>query len=195
MALFTGKGDDGKTKTFGCDQRISKSSATAEALGAMDEANSFLGLVKVQSKEIEEKVNLNGGIKMMILERSFEKIIGDVQQNLFIIQAEVAGSKMTITEDKLKECELYINEAEKILPPIKTFFVSGGTEIAALCDFSRTLIRKAERRVVSIVDNDGQDSVGKVTLAYLNRLSSLLYVLARLSNHFCGIVEDAPSYK
>ena len=55
-ALFTGKGDDGKTKTFGCNQRISKSSAVAEALGSLDEVNSFLGLCKVRSKESKFEV-------------------------------------------------------------------------------------------------------------------------------------------
>ena len=185
MALFTGKGDDGTTKTFGCDQRISKGGVVAEALGSLDEVNSFLGLVKVKSASFDN---------LKILDQSFAKIVNDVQQNLFIVQAEVAGSPMFISEEKIKECENYINETEKILPPIKTFFVSGGTEIASIFDFARTSARKAERRVVSIVD-DNKCQVNKNTLAYLNRLSSLLYALARLSNYLMGIKEDAPSYK
>jgi cob(I)alamin adenosyltransferase len=100
---------------------------------------------------------------------------------------------MTISPEKLKECEGYINNIEKILPPIKTFFVSGGTELASLFDISRTLARKAERRVVSVFDEGMEFS--KDSLAYLNRLSSLLYAMARLSNHIFGLVEDAPSYK
>ena len=184
--LYTGKGDDGKTKTFGCDQRISKGSSIAEALGALDEANSFLGLVKIKSEERDS---------LKILGVDFKKIINDIQQNLFIVQAEVAGSEMSISEEKLKECEDYINEGERLLPPIKSFFVSGGMEIAALCDISRTMIRKSERRVVLALDNGELKNINKTTLAYLNRLSSLLYVMARLANYLHGINEDAPSYK
>lgn len=179
MALFTGKGDDGKTKTFGCDQRISKSSDVAEALGSLDEINSFLGLVKVKSVETQFE----------ILGNTFADIVNEVQQNLFIIQAELAGSPMSISEEKLTVCENYVNEAEKVLPPITTFFVSGGTELASIFDISRTIARRAERRVVAVGE------VGNFSLAYLNRLSSLLYAMARLSNHFYDVVEGAPSYK
>jgi len=189
MTLYTGKGDDGTTKTFGCDQRISKSSEVAEALGALDEINSFLGLVKVKAEVLKKDSDVS------ILGKGFDEIIEEVQQNLFIIQAEVAGSNMTISEEKLRECEGYVNEAERLLPPIKTFFVSGGTELATLCDISRTIARRAERRIVAIVDNKQGVPVGEWTLAYLNRLSSLLYAMARLANHYMGISEDAPSYK
>jgi cob(I)alamin adenosyltransferase len=206
MTLYTGKGDDGTTKTFGCDQRISKGSEVTEALGALDEINSFLGLIKVKAKMVGcevggGNVNDRGGVPIggrggvSILGKGFDEIVEGVQQNLFIIQAEVAGSKMTISEEKLRECEDYVNEAEKLLPPIKTFFVSGGTELATLCDISRTIARRAERRVVAIVDNNQGSPVGKWTISYLNRLSSLLYVMARLANHYMGILEDAPSYK
>ncbi len=198
MTLYTGKGDDGTTKTFGCDQRISKSSEVAEALGALDEINSFLGLIKVKAKSLRNDgsdISDSKPVDISILGKGFDEIAEEVQQNLFIIQAEVAGSNMTISEEKLRECEGYVNEAEKLLPPIKTFFVSGGTELATLCDISRTIARRAERRVVAIVDNNQGVHVGEWTLAYLNRLSSLLYAMARLANHYMGILEDAPSYK
>lgn len=188
--LYTKKGDDGTTKTFACDQRISKSSAVAEALGALDEVNSFLGLVKVKSAENNKDLALG---KHEVLGKSFAEIVGDIQQNLFIIQAEVAGSKMTLSEDKLKECENYVDQIEKTLPPIKTFFISGGTELASLFDIARTVSRRAERRVVAIISVPNQD-IGHFTIAYLNRLSSLLYALARLSNFIGGIEEDTPSY-
>lgn len=195
--LYTKKGDDGTTKTFACDQRISKSSDAAEALGALDEVNSFLGLVKVKSVEINRSFEYNKDVtlgKYEVLGKSFAEIVGDIQQNLFIIQAEVAGSKMTLSEDKLKECENYVDEIEKILPPIKTFFISGGTELASLFDIARTVSRRAERRVVAIISVPNQN-IGRFTVAYLNRLSSLLYALARLSNFVGGVQEDAPSYK
>jgi len=183
--LYTRKGDDGKTKTFGCDQRISKSSIIAEALGALDEANSFLGLCKVKSKE-----------ETLMLPDStlFRDAIHNIQKNLFIIQAEIAGSKMTIGEDKLKDLEKIIDEIEKELPPIKSFFISGGKELATYFDFSRTLVRRAERRVVEAKE-EGKIEVGDTTLAYLNRLSSLLYALARLTNYKYGITEQSPDYQ
>lgn len=183
--LYTGKGDNGTTKTFGCDQRISKSSAVAEALGTLDEVNSFLGVVKVKCEMVPEF--------FVVHDKKFWLIVEGIQQNLFIIQAELAGAEMKITEEKLRECELFVNEAEKILPPIKTFFVSGGTELAALFDFCRTLSRRAERRVVAVSD-EGQ-KLGEWTLPYLNRLSSLLYALARLSNHYSNVSENSPQYK
>lgn len=175
--LYTGKGDDGTTQLFGlCDQRISKSSAVAEALGTLDEVNSFLGVVKMYKEA--------GAIS---------NILNDVQQNLFIVQAEVAGADKHITADKVQETESIINAIEGELPPIKSFFVSGGTELAALVDFSRTLARRAERRVVGVAE-EGMIVISKDTLAYLNRLSSLLYAIARQTNHKSGITEESPTY-
>lgn len=171
--LYTRKGDGGTTKTFGCDQRISKSSTIAEALGSLDEINSFLGLLKVKSGS---------------------DIIGRIQQDLFIIQAELAGANKTITEAKVKWLEEIIDGIEKTLPPIKTFFVSGGTELAALSDIARTIARRAERRVVGVAE-EGKVKVGVHTLAYLNRLSSVLYAFARDFNHKAGISEEPPRYE
>ncbi|PIQ35729.1 MAG: ATP:cob(I)alamin adenosyltransferase [Candidatus Yonathbacteria bacterium CG17_big_fil_post_rev_8_21_14_2_50_43_9] len=175
--LYTGKGDNGTTSAFGCDQRFSKSSAIAEALGTLDEVNSFLGVVKVKAEASE-----------------VSKIISDVQQNLFTIQAEVAGAEKHIGEEKARELGKIINAIETELPPIKTFFVSGGTELASLLDLARALSRRAERRVVGVAD-EGAVRVGKETLAYLNRLSSLLYALARQTNYKSGITEEPPMYQ
>ena len=181
--LYTRAGDKGTTKTFACDQRISKSSAVAEALGSLDETNSFLGLCKIKGKD--------SGFK--IQDSSFEEITHKIQQNLFIVQAELAGAPKTITKEKVKEVEKLVDVIEKELPPIKTFFISGGTELAATFDVARTLARRAERRVVAV--NETGTKIGADTLAYFNRLSSLLYALARLSNHKCAINEEPPSYK
>jgi len=230
--LYTRKGDTGTTKTYGCDQRISKSSAVAEALGALDEVNSFLGVVKVRAY-VGEKVEVSGqtsdqtkragkspGKVFQVEGRSFGDIVHGIQQTLFMIQAEVAGFPVQMTEAKVKEVEMYTDAAEKILPPIKTFFISGGTELAASLDVARTLARRAERRVVAVAEEEvgaahrtttvsGKATTetatniaakttlraSPITLAYLNRLSSLLYALARLSNHFSGIKEEPPAYR
>ena len=142
--LYTRKGDNGTTKTFGCDQRISKSSAIAEALGSMDEINSFLGLVKVKATEVV--------FTLPDQEIKLAETIDRIQQDLFIIQAELAGADKTIVEEKVKWLEEIIDGIEKMLPPIKTFFVSGGTELASLCDIARTIARRAERRVVGVAE-------------------------------------------
>lgn len=182
--LYTGKGDDGKTGAFGSKRRISKSSLLSEALGTLDELNSFLGLCKIDSEKSKLKVSGT----------SFEEIVHKVQSRLFIVQAELAGADKTIEKNKVKELEDIINNIEKELPAIKTFFISGGTELAAKFDVARTLARRAERRVISVNDSK-KKSVGEHTLAYLNRLSSLLYALARLTNHKFGIKEKSPDYK
>jgi cob(I)alamin adenosyltransferase len=186
IMLYTGKGDGGTTKTFDSKpgERISKSSLITEALGALDEINSFLGFCKVRSKDLTFVVTDEGP--------SFEHVIHNVQQKLFIIQAELAGAPKTIEEIHVKTIEELINHIETLLPPIKTFFISGGTELAATFDFARTMARRAERRVVHV--HEQGRSIGQYSLAYLNRLSSLLYALARLTNHKSGINEEPPSY-
>jgi cob(I)alamin adenosyltransferase len=172
--LYTGKGDGGTTKFFGCDQkRVSKSSSVAEALGSLDELNSFLGLAKLKAGE-------------------FSKTLEGVQETLFIIQAHVAGAGKNLTEDKVKELEDIIAECEKELPPITKFSIAGGTELGAQLDFARTLARRAERRVVAVKDE--LNSVSSEILKYLNRLSSILFALARLTNLRSGIKESSPSY-
>ena len=212
--LYTRKGDNGTTGLFsakggpasgwGCDQRISKSSAIAEALGSMDEINSFLGLVKVKATILKVTFTLDTG------EIKLSETIDRIQQDLFIIQAELAGADKTIVEEKVKWLEEIIDGIEKMLPPIKTFFVSGGTELASLCDIARTIARRAERRVVGVAEEQKaktttpdsaestppqQGGVQPQTLAYLNRLSSVLYAFARASNHVAGITEEAPRYE
>jgi len=184
--LYTRKGDDGTTKTFGCNQRVSKSSLVAEALGSLDETNSFLGVARAKTKDLDFQVTNE--------KLSYAGLILEVQQNLFIVQAEVAGSDLHITDEKIKRVEKIVDEIEKVLPPIKSFFLSGATELGATFDFARTLARRAERRVVAARE-EGKITVSAETLQYLNRLSSLLYALARISSHMSGAEELKPDYK
>ncbi len=184
--LYTRKGDNGTTKTFGCDQRISKSSLVAETLGILDETNSYLGLARAKTKDMSFKIK--------DIEIKFSDIILEIQQNLFIIQAEIAGSTLSVSKEKIIKIENIIDGIEKVLPPIKTFFISGATEVGAIFDFARTLARKAERRVVAVKE-EGKVTVSDDTLSYLNRLSSLLYALARISSHQEGEEELKPDYK
>jgi len=175
--LYTRKGDKGKTQIFHCDQKLSKSSTIAEALGDLDETNSYLGIVKSKVKS-----------------QKLKELIHQIQENLFIIQAEVAGADKRISKNEIIKIEKIINQIEKELPPIKTFFISGATEVSAHLDFARTLARRAERRVVG-VGEEGLIKISPNTLAYLNRLSSLLYALARHLAYKSGVKEISPDYK
>jgi cob(I)alamin adenosyltransferase len=177
--LYTGKGDGGTTKMFGCDQqRISKSSELPEALGSLDELNAFLGLVKMQCSK----------------EPRIADTLREVQETLFIIQAEVAGADKKVKEDAVKRVEELVNGIEKEIPPLKGFSIAGGTEASALLDVARTLARRAERRVIAVKEANLRE-LSPATMAYLNRLSSLLFALARLANHLAGVTEENPSYK
>ena len=176
--LYTGTGDDGMTKVFDCNQqKISKSSEVPEALGALDELNAFLGFVKVRATD---SPRIGGAVREM-------------QENLFIIQAEVAGADKHLAPEAVRKMEKIIGEIEKEIPPITGFSISGGTELSALLDVARTLTRRAERRMITAKDVQAC-ALSSETMAYMNRLSSLLFALARLANYLSGIVEENPRY-
>lgn len=186
--LYTGFGDNGSTTLFDCKQtRISKSANLIEALGSVDELNAFLGVVKTSSRSSEVSIKIR--IKILTL----SEVILDIQQKLFVIQAELGGSQMFIKKSDLKKLENLIEELANALPPIKSFTISGGSFESATLDFARTLARRAERRVVSVCE-EGVRKVSPNTIAYLNRLSSLLFALSRYTNHFLKIEEDHPQY-
>ncbi len=176
--LYTGKGDGGTTTAFGCDQqRISKSSELPEALGAIDELNAFLGFVKVRAAG-EERV---------------ARALGEAQETLFVAQAEIAGADKKVDEGAVQRIETLINSIEKELPPLKGFSIAGGTELSALLDVARTVARRAERRLIA-ASEAGVCPLSLGTKAYMNRLSSLLFALARLANHLAGVAEENPRY-
>ncbi|MDO8593652.1 MAG: cob(I)yrinic acid a,c-diamide adenosyltransferase [bacterium] len=178
MALFTGKGDNGTTTAFGCNQqRISKSSELPEALGALDELNAYLGFVKMRATE---SPRIAGTIR-------------EIQESLFIIQAETAGADKKLKEDSVEKVSGVVNEIEKEIPPVKGFSIAGGTELSAMLDVARTLARRAERRIIAVKEMNLRD-LSPETMAYMNRLSSLLFALARLANHQAGVQEENPKY-
>jgi cob(I)alamin adenosyltransferase len=190
MALYTGKGDGGTTKTFGKDQkRISKSSELPEALGTLDELNSFIGLCKVRS---QRDFDPSFSVGKRVFKTSV--ILDDIQQTLFIMQAEVAGAQKKISKAKVAKVEMLVNAMEKLMPPITTFSVAGGTELSAMIDVARTLSRRTERRLVA-VDELGLRKISVHTKAYANRLSSLLFALARYANAAAGLERETPKYR
>lgn len=189
MALYTGKGDQGTTKVLDSKQRFSKSSEHAEALGSLDELNSYLGLCKVKAQQMQE-----GGVAIGKKTHYTSDILRHVQENLFIVQAQVAGADKKIERRKVEKLENTINAIEKDIPTITGFSIAGGSELSALLDVARTIARRTERRVVGVHEN-GDRILTKHTLAYCNRLSSLLFALARLSNARSGITEENPTYR
>jgi len=209
--LYTGFGDKGTTTLFDCNQqRISKSSNIIEALGAIDELNAYLGIVKVYAEEEKLKLKI-GNLSANKAGKNilYSDLIGEIQQTLFVIQAEIAGSKMTVAKKDLNKIEKIINTIGDILPPIKTFTVSGGSILSAELDYVRTLTRRAERCVISVAEETkpskagldaskeafgGNCCVGKTTISYLNRLSSALFAMSRYANFLLSIPEDHPNY-
>ncbi|MFA6392921.1 MAG: cob(I)yrinic acid a,c-diamide adenosyltransferase [Candidatus Paceibacterota bacterium] len=187
--LYTGRGDSGTTTLFHCDQgRISKSADIIEALGSLDELNAYIGIVKVYANIEQMKLVVNSRKRIL-----YSDILDGIQQTLFIIQAELAGSDMTVGKKDLDNIEGIIKYISDLLPPITSFTVSGGSVLSAELDYTRTLARRCERRIIAVVDG-GEKKMGKVTIAYLNRLSSILFAMSRYANHALSIQEEHPKY-
>lgn len=187
--LYTGFGDRGTTTLFNCEQgRVSKSSLIIEALGEVDELNAYLGIVKVFAKQEQLKIRI--GNKDIL----YSDLIDEIQQVLFIVQAEIAGSKITVLKKSLIRIEKIINTIGDILPPIKSFTVSGGSLLSAKLDYGRTLARRVERRIISAGEEEGSKKIGIITLSYLNRLSSVLFAMSRYANFVLDIPLNQPRY-
>lgn len=179
MALFTGKGDGGTTKAFDTEKgvRISKASLLPETLGTLDEVNAFVGFVRMRAGE-----------RAFIAEQ-----LRSIQETLFIVQAQIAGADKQLREGQVAAVEQVINDIEQKIPRLKGFCLAGGSELSALLDVARTMARRAERRVTAVAE-EGLRDVQPETKAYLNRLSSLLFALARLANHEAAVPEENPRY-
>ena len=198
--LYTRAGDDGSTRLFHHPNRISKASTISEALGTLDELNAWLGVCKV--KKEAERITLRKSfdsaqddniIEGDEIKKTYHDILHSVQENLFIIQAEVAGATKSIDEEKVKSVEHMIDTIEKELPKITTFLIAGGSDLSASIDYARTLARRTERRVGAVKETE-ERPIGAHTLQYLNRLSSLLYALERYLNHQNNTPETPPHY-
>lgn len=173
--LYTGNGDYGTTGLWGDGNRYEKDSPMFHALGSLDELNSFLGICKHKTSH-----------------RSIIKNLEKIQHHLFIIQAELAGSNKQILDTHIISMEVLIESIDDILPPITTFLLPGGTEISAYLDYGRTLARRAERDVIAVTR---LKEISQESKTYLNRLSTLLYALARYMNYVHQATETPPNYK
>lgn len=185
MALFTGKGDGGTTKLFDTPRgvRVSKSSPIFECLGQLDELNTLVGWCKAGCPD---GFSSQG--------EPVQKILHDVQNHLFTIQAEAAGAQKSIPQESVEEMSARITAIEGELPEIKTFLVPGACEVSSRLDVARAVSRRAERRLITLHES-GDRVISDGSRAYANRLSSLLYALARLANKYMGVSEAPPEYR
>jgi len=178
MKIYTRTGDDGTTGLFGGERR-SKADIRVEAYGTIDEANAVIG-----------------GARAAGLSPDIDATLAEVQSDLFTIGAELgcaegheAKLKMVlIDEADAARLEQAIDKAEEGLAPLKTFVLSGGTPGAAALHLARCVVRRAERTLVSAA---AVRPVRAAIIVYLNRLSDLLFTLARRTNHLAG-VPDVP---
>jgi len=160
--IYTRTGDDGTTG-LGNGARVPKDSARVEALGTVDELNSLIGMLLTQT--------LPDGIASALT---------SVQHSLFDLGGELAVPGYRIVGDRqVAELEVLLDGLNAHLAPLKDFILPGGTSAAAVCHLARSVCRRAERRVYSL---SRQEAVSPVAVRYLNRLSDLLFVLARSLN-------------
>jgi cob(I)alamin adenosyltransferase len=178
MKIYTRTGDAGTTGLFG-GGRVDKDVARVEAYGSVDELNACLGAVRAALAQSE-----------------LDAMLAAIQSDLFTLGAELgcaAGkeSKLKLRlldADDTARLERHIDETETKLEPLKTFVLPAGSPAAASLHVARTVCRRAERRVISARrDAPIRDEV----VHYLNRLSDLLFVLARDANRHAGL-SDAP---
>jgi cob(I)alamin adenosyltransferase len=183
MALYTGKGDGGTTKLFNspAGKRESKADSVFETLGTVDELNTFVGWCRAACT-----------VDWFVKGNRTSTILFEVQNHLFTMQAELAGAGKEVPEESVRKLETLISDIEEELPEIKSFFVPGGTELSARLDITRAVARRAERRLVALTEEGLK--LSPHTLAYANRLSSLLYALVRLVNERTGTEEQPPEY-
>lgn len=173
MAVYTKTGDKGETKVFdkktGQLIKVPKTSCQIAVIGAIDELNSYLGTIKSEA------------------DSETAKIIMEVQQNLFVINSIIAGSRLRFPKSKVRKLEKQIDLWEGTLPVLKNFIIYGGDKTGAQIYFARALTRRAER---SFVEFSLEVKLKKgIPQIYLNRLSDFLFMLARYVNNKRGVPE------
>lgn len=174
MRLYTRTGDAGET-SLGGGRRVSKADARIEALGTVDELNAVLGLARAYLSDPD-----------------LQALLQSIQSDLFNLGAELAAppeqgeQDSHLRSDQVAALEDSIDRLSAALPPWRQFILPGGTPGAAALHLARTIARRAERRVVAICP---PEAVNPEVRRYLNRLSDLLFVLARTVNHRSGTPE------
>jgi cob(I)alamin adenosyltransferase len=165
--IYTRSGDDGST-SLGSGKRVSKADLRVEAYGTVDEANSVIGLSMVRMED--------PGVRTVLMH---------IQNDLFDVGADLCkpesapGSSLRITASQIEWIEKRIDFYNEPLEPLNSFVLPGGTDVSAHLHVARTVVRRAERCVVKLAS---EEAVNLSVLEYLNRLSDLLFVLARFLN-------------
>ena len=171
MKIYTKTGDKGDTGLID-GSRISKSDLRIIAYGVVDEANSHIGLIisNIERNSIFDDV---------------KKILLNVQQDLFILGAELANpntlkdDNMLVKREMISTIEKYIDKFESELAPLSNFILPGGSIESSLLHICRTVVRRAETSAVALAK---EQKINQEILTYLNRISDLFFVLARVTN-------------
>jgi cob(I)alamin adenosyltransferase len=176
VKIYTRTGDSGETALLG-GKRVSKADPRVAAYGDVDELNAWLGFARAGA-----------------LGNELATMIERIQRDLFAIGSRLAdpGSKVAskvektaVTGDDVKRLEEWIDQLESEVPALRRFILAGGSPSGASLHVARTICRRAERNVVGL----GRDEVESEVLVYLNRLSDLLFVMARVANRRAGAPE------
>ena len=174
MKIYTKKGDKGETRLFN-NECVAKDSLRVEAYGAVDELNAMLGFARTQRPSSD-----------------IEQVLNELQNSLFVLGSDLAmprdaktGRKIPrLAENDVKRLEKIIDKYDAKLPPLKQFILPGGGPSGASLQITRTVCRRAERITVKLSQ---KEDIGDIPVKFLNRLSDLLFVLARAVNLNQGI--------
>jgi cob(I)alamin adenosyltransferase len=179
--IYTRKGDKGRTMLSN-GRRVDKDNQRIEAYGTVDELNSLVGLAS--AADHRELVG---------------DVLAQIQNDLFLMgtdlstpQDEGAVAVQRVNEDEISALERLIDEYDSKLPPLRNFILPGGSSLAAALHVCRSVCRRAEREAVRLA---GTEQVNPCCAAYLNRLSDLLFVLARYANKATGTAETVLTRK
>lgn len=173
--LYTRKGDNGTSGLFGTKERLPKDHLVFDALGSIDELNSLTGLCRAYVRECGHD----------------ERELLRAQEVLFVAQAELAGSEKRVTKAHVDALERAIGDIEASIEKPSSFVIPGATVLSALYDCARAVARRAERAVVRSQEAGAPQTQMQ---AYLNRLSSFFYALARHAAQTENTKEKPPTY-
>jgi cob(I)alamin adenosyltransferase len=176
MKIYTKTGDTGETSLFD-KTRVSKADSRVDAYGEVDELNACLGAARAAGVDAD-----------------IAALIEQLQKDLFAVGARLADPssriasrvvKASIGDDDVTRLEAAIDRLEETLPPLRRFILPGGAPAGALLHLARTVCRRTERRVIAL----GPAAVDPIVIVFLNRLSDLIFVMARAVNHRAGVPE------
>jgi len=162
--IYTRTGDKGETGLVG-GARVPKDSSRVEAYGCVDETNTALGLVRSTLSDHE-----------------IDLVLEELQKDLFVAGADLAGDRkgQRITRERVSELETIIDRFESELPTLRAFILPGGGRAGASLHSARAVARRAERRIITL---SRKEEINEQLIPYMNRVSDLLFVLARVVNH------------